>query len=58
MTTIQDRIIKEIEGIVGEDESERWGDKWSFERGTNVGRNRLRKEIRERLKQITNLKEK
>ena len=54
----REEIIKEIEGIVGVDESERWGDEWSFERGTNVGRNRLRKEIRERLKQITNLKEK
>jgi len=45
---------------VGEIESERFGDTYSYIRGQSVGRNQLRKEIRERLKQLwnTNLLEK
>lgn len=51
-------IIKEIEGIVGEDENTDW-EKIGYEEAcSNESRNELRKEIRERLKQITNLKEK
>ena len=53
-------IIKEIEGIVGEDEKieiPETNGEFSLEFGKNR-RNELRQEIRERLKQITNLKEK
>jgi len=61
-------LIKEIEGIVGEDEELIKGiiyekDRYRMHMIMNANmvmelRNQLRKEIRERLKQITNLKEK
>lgn len=64
--TGRQQLISEIEGILGEDEDEKklWrenNDSTSFaEAGGEEmsGRNELRKQIRERLKQITNLKEK
>ena len=58
LKTQREEIIKEIEGIVGEDENTDW-EKIGYEEAcSNESRNELRKEIRERLKQITNSKSK
>lgn len=52
--SIREKTLKEVEGIIGNPESERFGDTYSYERGKSVGRNELRHEL---LSKINSLKE-